>query len=81
MGSCFLRCGDGAIINTGLHPLAREWINSFSKACHFHAIEVTKEDVVGAIYDRACERNLSTVYLATDGWIRGQEGVRLIKEV
>lgn len=81
MGSCFLRCGDGAIINTGLHPLAKELIDSSSKACHFHSVKVTEEDIVGAIHDRACDRNLSTIYLATDGWIRGQEGVRLIKEV
>ncbi|CAM6129305.1 unnamed protein product [Calypogeia fissa] len=81
MGSCFLRCGDGAIINTGLHPSAKEWIASSAKQCHFHAVKVTEEDVVGAIYDRAIERNLSTVYLATDGWVRGQEGILRIRKV
>jgi hypothetical protein len=81
LGRCFVRCGDGAIVNTGLHSLAEEWRDSSKDECRSHAVKVTTEDLVGAIYDRCSEKNLGTVYLATDGWIRGHEGSKLVTEV
>ncbi len=40
-----------------------------------------KFDLFNAIFDRAQNYSLKTVYLATDGWIRGPHGAALVKEV
>ncbi len=82
-GLCFVRCGDGALIDSGLHPDAKEWIEMSKDQCKNHALGVglDKFDLFNAIFDRAQNYSLKTVYLATDGWIRGPPGAALVKEV
>jgi hypothetical protein len=85
IGLCFVRCSDGAVVDSGLHPHAKEWIGVSIDQCkhagHFRGVGLDKFDVFDAIFDRAQNYSLKTVYLATDGWIRGEEGVMLVKEV
>jgi len=81
-GLCFVRCGDGALIDSGLHPAAKEWIEMSKDQCKNRALGVglDKFDLFNAIFDRAQNYSLKTVYLATDGWIRGPHGAALVKE-
>lgn len=51
------------------------------KGTQFRAIGLSKMDIVSAIEDRAANHSLSTIYMATDGWIRGTKGLALVKEV
>ncbi|KAG6547247.1 hypothetical protein Mapa_011183 [Marchantia paleacea] len=83
LGTCFLRCGDGAIVATRLKVEAKEWQAHAQnlRNCHFHGVKVAKEDMVAAIYDRAMQSRVQTVYIATDGWVRGKEGKLLIRDV
>jgi len=89
LGLCFVRCSDGAVIDSGLHPDAKEWIGLSIDQCkgnghasgHFRGVGLDKFDVFDAIFDHAQKNNVKTVYLATDGWIRGEQGVALVQEV
>ncbi|KAL3696175.1 hypothetical protein R1sor_010251 [Riccia sorocarpa] len=82
-GTCFLRCGDGAIVSSRLRVEAPEWREHEKRVreCSFHGVKVTPEDVAAALYDKAVEMGADTVYMATDGWVRGVEGKFLIKQV
>ncbi|CAK9214065.1 unnamed protein product [Sphagnum troendelagicum] len=88
LGLCFVRCSDGAVIDSGLHPNAKEWIGLSIDQCrgnghasgHFRGVGLDKFDVFDAIFDHAQKNNVKTVYLATDGWIRGEKGVALVQE-
>ncbi|CAN5950885.1 unnamed protein product [Sphagnum jensenii] len=66
----------------GLHPDAKEWIEMSKDQCKNRALGVglDKFDLFNAIFDRAQNYSLKTVYLATDGWIRGPHGAALVKE-
>eukprot|EP00250_Pteridium_aquilinum_P033932 c667_g1_i1 orf=58-1737(-) len=100
LGLCFLRCGDGAVINSGLHAAARGWLatanytmpllpkqkreegrNSCKRIVGSKGVMVSKKDLVVAIRDKASKENVSSVYLATDGWLRGSHAQSLVKEV
>ena len=48
---------------------------------HFRGVGLSKMDIIATIEERAAKHNLNTVYMATDGWIRGVEGLALVKEV
>ncbi|XP_057874144.1 uncharacterized protein LOC131080067 [Cryptomeria japonica] len=41
----------------------------------------TNEDIVAAILEKAKEQNAESVYLATDGWIRGPKAQMLLANV
>jgi hypothetical protein len=90
LGLCFLRCGDGSVIDSGLHPdMAKNSSNiSFElvekKSCPrdgARGVIVSKANLVAAIAAKAARENVSIVYLATDGWIRGPSERALIKQV
>ncbi|KAI5068354.1 hypothetical protein GOP47_0016699 [Adiantum capillus-veneris] len=92
LGLCFLRCGDGAVISSGLHattrglPIAaqrgREQMGSSCKRMVDSTwVKLSKEDLVSAIIDKALKENVSFVYIATDGWMRGSHAHNLIREV
>ncbi|KAL2642861.1 hypothetical protein R1flu_010448 [Riccia fluitans] len=83
LGTCFLRCGDGAIVATRLRVEAPEWREHEKKMreCSFHGVRVTVEDMVAALHDKATEMGADAVYIATDGWVRGKEGKFLVKQV
>ena len=38
-------------------------------------------DILDAIEERAGNHSVRTIYFATDGWLRGPQGVRLVREV
>lgn len=85
IGLCFLRCTDGSVIATGLRPHSKASLKMPMTKCRkgtqFRAIGLSKMDIVSAIEDRAANHSLSTIYMATDGWIRGTKGLALVKEV
>lgn len=86
LGLCFLRCSDGSVIDSGLHPFAREWTELRKHRCprdrmHFRGVLLDKQDLIEAIRERAANNNLSAVYLATDGWMRGTIEQALVTEV
>jgi hypothetical protein len=49
IGLCFVRCSDGAVIDSGLHPHAKEWIGVSIDQCkhagHFRGVGLDKFDV------------------------------------
>lgn len=73
------------MIDSGLHPVAKEWLKTSENECqgksHFRGVGLSKKDIIATIEERAAKHNLSTIYMATDGWIRGAEGLALVKEV
>lgn len=85
IGLCFVRCSDGAIVDSGLHPLAKQWLKSedtgFCRHKGFIGVGLHKMDLIDAIEERAKNHSFNTVYLATDGWMRGADGVTLLTEV
>lgn len=94
LGLCFLRCGDGAVIDSGLHAAARglpsasivpslhtEMKTSCKRVVGSTGVMVSKQDLVAAIRDKASKENVSSVYLATDGWLRGSQAQALVKQV
>ncbi|XP_057874117.2 uncharacterized protein LOC131080036 isoform X2 [Cryptomeria japonica] len=76
LGLCFVRCGDGSIISSGLHFM--KW-----KKHHWNCMGIitTMEDIVAAILEKAKEQSVDSVYLATDGWIRGHKAQMLLAKV
>lgn len=80
-----MRCSDGAIVDSGLHPLAKQWLKSedtgFCRHKGFIGVGLHKMDLIDAIEERAKNHSFNTVYLATDGWMRGADGVTLLTEV
>ncbi|KAG0592638.1 hypothetical protein KC19_1G269400 [Ceratodon purpureus] len=81
VGLCFVRCDDGSVINSGLHPEALEW----RKACaykdgHFPGVLLNKNDIIDVIQERASNHSVTNIYLATDGWMRGPDSIALVKE-
>ncbi|XP_024403021.1 uncharacterized protein [Physcomitrium patens] len=84
IGLCFSRCKDGSIIDTNFHPFAKEWVKMSEDECntagHFRGVGLSKLDIIATIEQRAANHSINTVYLATDGWTRGPEGLALIKE-
>lgn len=85
VGLCFSRCNDGSVVSSGLHPVAKEWLKASEDECnensHFRGVGLSKTDIIATIEERAAKHSLKTLYLATDGWIRGAEGRALLKEV
>lgn len=89
LGLCFLRCGDGAEISSGLHATTRGFAIATKrerKSSCKHMVDstrvvISKEDLVSAIINKAFKENVSFVYIATDGWMRGSHAQNLIKEV
>lgn len=85
LGLCFSRCTDGAVIANGR---ASETWNSMTHEGRkqnskngFNGVFVSKEDVSGAIYDRAIAHGVHSVYLSTDGHLRGPESAGILKWV
>ncbi|KAG0619965.1 hypothetical protein M758_4G178600 [Ceratodon purpureus] len=85
IGLCFVRCEDGSVIDTGLHAEAKEWHEAAKVACnkngHFRGVTLDMRDILDAIEERAANHSVKTIYFATDGWLRGPQGIRLVKEV
>eukprot|EP01018_Ginkgo_biloba_P014535 Gb_17634 [translate_table: standard] len=85
LGLCFVRCGDGSIVSSGLRSAARRDWNKQAKKCSseskYRGVVVKKQDIINAILEKAREQNVSNVYLATDGWIRGSHEQILVAEV
>lgn len=85
IGLCFVRCEDGSVIDTGLHAEAKEWHDAAKVACnrdgHFRGVTLDVRDILDAIQERAASHSVTTIYFATDGWMRGPHGARLVKEV
>ena len=73
------------MVSSGLHPAAKEWLKTSQDECnengHFRGVGLSKADIIATIKERAAKHSLSTLYLATDGWIRGAESLALLKEV
>ncbi|KAH6556449.1 hypothetical protein KP509_1Z178200 [Ceratopteris richardii] len=42
---------------------------------------ISKTDLIAAILEKSSTENVSSVYIATDGWLRGQRAQTLVKEV
>lgn len=92
---CFLRCGDGAVIDSGLHAAARglpsaslgpslqdvQTNSQCKRVGDSKGVMVSQQDLVAAIRDKALRENVSSVYLATDGWMRGSHAEALVKKV
>lgn len=85
IGLCFVRCADGAVIDSGLHPVAKEWLEAAEVQCnrdgHFRGVGINKMDVIEAIAENAANHSVKMVYLATDGWLRGPKAIELVTEV
>eukprot|EP00249_Psilotum_nudum_P004205 c17746_g1_i2 orf=1078-2184(-) len=83
LGLYFIRCGDGSIVDSGLHPPAREWVQHSKRRCPggVRGVAVATDDIIIAISDWAKKYNLHNVYLATDGWMRGTDSQLLLEEV
>jgi len=66
------------VIDTNLHPTAKEWLEASENECntdgHFRGVGLSEEDIVATIEERVAKQGLNTVYMATDGWIRGDQG-------
>lgn len=79
-----MRCEDGSVIDTGLPSQAKEWHDAAKIQCnrdgHFRGVTLDKTDILDAIQERAGKHNVGTIYFATDGWMRGPQGVRLVQE-
>jgi hypothetical protein len=73
------------VIDTGLHAEAKEWHAAAKVACnrdgHFRGVTLDVRDILDAIQERAASHSVTTIYFATDGWMRGPHGARLVKEV
>jgi hypothetical protein len=80
-----VRCDDGSVINSGLHPEAKEWIKAAGIPCnrdgHFRGVILHQKDIIAAIEERASNHSVNTIYLATDGWMRGHHSIALLTEV
>jgi hypothetical protein len=80
-----VRCADGAVIDSGLHPVAKEWLEAAEVQCnrdgHFRGVGINKMDVIEAIAENAANHSVKMVYLATDGWLRGPKAIGLVTEV
>jgi len=80
-----VRCDDGSVIDSGLRPEAQEWHRAAETRCknrgRFRGVTLDKNDILDAIHERAMNHSVNTIYLATDGWIRGAHGVALVKEI
>ncbi|KAL3696172.1 hypothetical protein R1sor_010248 [Riccia sorocarpa] len=77
LGLCFRRCRDGAVVGGGLKseryvelPLVTD---HFDLGAGFHGAGLTREDIAAAIFDKAAEEGVQSVYLSTDGWLRDDE--------
>ncbi|KAL3696171.1 hypothetical protein R1sor_010247 [Riccia sorocarpa] len=77
LGLCFSRCRDGALVGGGLKseryvelPLVTD---HFTARAGFHGAGLTREDIAAAIFDKAAEERVQSVYLSTDGWLRDDE--------
>ncbi|XP_024369556.1 uncharacterized protein [Physcomitrium patens] len=85
VGLCFVRCDDGSVINSGLHPEAKEWIKAAETPCnrdgHFRGVILHQKDIIEAIEERASNHSVNTIYLATDGWMRGHHSISLLTEI
>eukprot|EP01018_Ginkgo_biloba_P014531 Gb_25116 [translate_table: standard] len=83
LGLCFVRCGDGSIVSSGLHSVARLDWSKEARHCSslLRGVLVTKQDMISAILEKVREQHVSNVYLATDGWIRGSHEQMLVAEV
>jgi hypothetical protein len=85
VGLCFVRCEDGSVIDSGLHPDAQIWRKATETKCdkntRFRGIQLNKEDIIDTIHERALNHSIKAIYLATDGWMRGTRSVALLKEV
>lgn len=90
LGLCFLRCGDGAVIDSGLHAAARGFIGpslqiqtnrQCKRVVDSKGVMVSRQDLVAAISSKALKENVSSVYLATDGWMRGSHAESLVRKV
>ncbi|XP_073393806.1 uncharacterized protein [Physcomitrium patens] len=85
IGLCFVRCQDGSVIDTGLRSEANEWHEASQIQCnrdgHFRGVTLDRNDILDAIQDRALNHSVNTIYFATDGWMRGPQGVALVKEI
>ncbi|KAH7284033.1 hypothetical protein KP509_34G036600 [Ceratopteris richardii] len=105
VGLCFLRCGDAAVIDSGLHAEAmglpaltkatlrssvtdgdpHETDHTIHQTCRHlpdtTQVTISKTDLIAAILEKASTENVSSVYIATDGWLRGQRAQTLVKEV
>jgi hypothetical protein len=80
IGLCFVRCDDGSVINSGLCPEVQAWGNVCPYADgHFPGVLLDKDDILDVIQERALNHNVTTVYYATDGWLRGPESIALVK--
>eukprot|EP01018_Ginkgo_biloba_P014570 Gb_29917 [translate_table: standard] len=83
LGLCFVRCGDGSIVSSGLHSVAMLDWSKKARHCSslIRGVLVRKQDMISAILEKVREQNVSNVYLATDGWIRGSHEQMLVAEV
>jgi hypothetical protein len=85
VGLCFVRCDDGSVIDSGLHPKAQEWHKATETGCskgsRFRGVTLDKQDILDTIHERALNHSVHTIYLATDGWMRGAASVTLLKDV
>lgn len=80
VGLCFVRCDDGSVINSGLRPEVQAWGNVCPYADgHFPGVLLDKDDILDVIQERALNHSVTTVYFATDGWLRGPQSIALVK--
>lgn len=85
LGLCFRRCTDGALMSNG--RASDTWNNMTLEGTEdngktgLQGVYVSREDVSGAIYDRAVQHGMHNVYLATDGWLRGPVSASILKWV
>eukprot|EP00850_Spirogloea_muscicola_P002716 SM000010S04354 [mRNA] locus=s10:1095085:1106203:+ [translate_table: standard] len=87
LGLCFIRCDNGANVDDpAFLPKAHEWTDLHShggcpRGSHHTGVQVARDDLTNAIIDEAAKHGLSSIYIATDGWLRGDEGCRLLATV
>ena len=76
------------MIDSGLHPVIKNLNMTYAflqkENCPrdgARGVVVSKVDLIEAIYVKSIKENVSTIYLATDGWMRGPTQQALVKEV
>ena len=76
------------MIDSGLHPVIKNLNMTYAflqkESCPrdgARGVLVSKVDLIEAIYMKSIKENVSIIYLATDGWMRGPTQQALVKEV
>lgn len=86
LGLCFYRCKNGANqANPLITPPAPQWDALKQIGCpkgtRHVGVQAAEKDLVAAMADAARDSGLGAIYIATDGFIRGEGGCALLAEV